>query len=320
MIDNKMKDGILGFVVGDALGVPVEFLDRNTLKKTPVSEMIGYGTHNVPEGTWSDDTSMMLASMDSIQEFGVIDYNDIMYKFTEWVDKFKYTATGVFFDIGIATSKAISNYKSGREPLNCGVNGFNENGNWSLMRILPFVYYVNFKKYSVEEQTEVINNASSLTHAHEISKLGCKIYADYVSLLLNGKDKFEALSLIRKNDYSRFYSMESIKKYRRILFDDLYSIDLDDIRSSGYVVDTLEASIWCTLHSESFEDAVIKAVNLGNDTDTIGAITGSLNGILYGQQSIPKKWLNTLKGREYLENLSTKFVDSLNYEKKNIRR
>ena len=319
-LNNKMMAGILGFVVGDALGVPFEFLKRKSLESYPIHDMVGYGTHNVPEGTWSDDTSLMLASMDSIREQGQINYEDIMCKFSEWVDNAKYTATGVFFDIGNATSKAISNFKHGTNAVNCGVKGFNENGNGSLMRILPFVYYINCNNFTEIESTNIINNASSITHAHEISKLGCKIYSDYVTFILNGFDKFEALKRIKNVDYSRFYSKESINVYKRILSDNLYSRDESDIRSSGYVVDSLEASIWCTLHSNSYEEAVIKAVKLGEDTDPIAAITGSLNGIIYGIDSIPERWINKLKGKEYLDNLSSQFINSLNNEKKNSRR
>ena len=281
-MNEKMKSGIIGFAVGDALGVPVEFLHRDILQKHPINEMIGYGSHNVPEGTWSDDTSLIVATMDSIKENGNINFADIMYKFTEWMNLAKYTATDKLFDIGISTRKAISNFEKGNDAINCGTKGINENGNGSLMRILPFVYYLKFSNLSEEEKTTLINQASSLTHAHEISQLGCKIYADYVTLLLDGNDKEQALEQLKKIDYNKYYADTSIEAYQRILKKDLKSLNIDQIRSSGYVVDTLEASLWCTIKNDSYESTVITAVNLGEDTDTIGAITGSLNGIIYG--------------------------------------
>ena len=312
---NVVLDGVLGFAVGDALGVPVEFLQREKLEKYQINEMIGYGSHMVPEGTWSDDTSMMIATMDSMQECSDINFEDIMHKFSEWVDYAKYTATGELFDIGGATLNAISNYKRGLVPLDCGMKGERENGNGSLMRILPFVYYINNFDFSDDEKVKIINDASSLTHAHEISKLGCKIYADYVTFLLNGYDKFEALDLLRKIDYTKYYSLESIGKYRRLLVDNIYDVPKNDIKSTGYVVYTLEASIWSTLHNNSYEDAVIAAVGLGNDTDTVGAITGAINGILYGRETIPNRWLNKLRKRDYLEDVSTQFMDMLSQKK-----
>lgn len=315
-MNEKMKAGIMGFAVGDALGVPVEFLNRNLLQQHPLKEMIGYGSHRVPEGTWSDDTSLMIATMDSIIENGNINFEDIMYKFVEWVNYAKYTATGEVFDIGISTGKAISNFKAGEKPINCGTKGINENGNGSLMRILPFVYYLKLSNFSSKEKTMLINQASSLTHAHEISCLGCKIYADYITLLLDGVDKIEALNLLKKIDYSRYYSNDSIKAYQRILKGDLNSLNINQIKSSGYVVDSLEASLWCTVKNNTYEDAVIAAINLGEDTDTIGAITGSLNGIIYGKNNIPERWLNKLKKRDYLDELSNQFINMINYEKR----
>lgn len=315
-MNEKMKAGIMGFAVGDALGVPVEFLNRDLLQRRPLKEMIGYGSHKVPEGTWSDDTSLMIAAMDSIKENGGVNFDDIMYKFTEWVNYAKYTATDELFDIGISTSKAISNFKRGEKPTNCGTKGINENGNGSLMRILPFVYYLKFSNFSEEEKTILINQASALTHAHEISQLGCKIYADYVTLLLDGVDKVKALDLLKEIDYNKYYSNDSIKVYQRILKGDLKSLDIDQIRSSGYVVDSLEASLWCTVKNDTYEDAVVAAINLGEDTDTIGAITGSLNGIIYGKNNIPERWLNKLRKKDYLEELSNQFISTINYEKR----
>lgn len=315
-MNEKMKAGIMGFAVGDALGVPVEFLNRDLLQRRPLKEMIGYGSHRVPEGTWSDDTSLMIAAMDSIKENGDVNFDDIMYKFTEWVNYAKYTATDELFDIGISTSKAISNFKRGEKPTNCGTKGINENGNGSLMRILPFVYYLKFSNFSEEEKTILINQASALTHAHEISQLGCKIYADYVTLLLDGVDKDKALDLLKEIDYNKYYSKDSIKVYQRILKGDLKSLDIDQIRSSGYVVDSLEASLWCTVKNDTYEDAVVAAINLGEDTDTIGAITGSLNGIIYGKNNIPERWLNKLRKKDYLEELSNQFISTINYEKR----
>ena len=123
--------------------------------------------------------------------------------------------------------------------------------------------------------------ASSLTHAHKIIQLGCKIYSDYVTLLLDGIDKVKALDFLKEINYNSYYSNDSINAYQRILKGDLKSLNMDQIRSSGYVVDSLEASLWCTVKNDTYEDAVIAAVNLGEDTDTIGAITGSINGYLW---------------------------------------
>ena len=308
---------ILGFAIGDAMGVPLEFTKRDNRQSNPISNMKGFGSHNVPEGTWSDDTSMTIATIDSIIENNNINYQDMMNKFLLWVTKAKYTATDKVFDIGITTSNALNRYKINVSPLECGSKNFRDNGNGSLMRILPIVFYINSLPLSNEEKTRVINDSSSLTHAHEVSKMGCKIYSDYVERLIsNNFDKMEAYNYIKTIDYSKYYSFETIEIYKRILKDDISKLDINDIQSSGYVVSSLEAALWSVLTSNSFEEAIVKAINLGEDTDTIGAITGSLAGMIYKYKSFPKKWTQKLKKEDYLIDLSMKFAELLEKNKK----
>lgn len=315
-ITGKMKAGIIGFAIGDALGVPVEFLSRSILQITPVKNMIGYGSHKVPEGTWSDDTSLVIATMDSIRELGDVHFEDIMQRFSEWLTRAKYTATNELFDIGVSTRNAIMNFVDGKDAIDCGMKCIKDNGNGSLMRMLPFVYYLYFNSFNEDEKTLLINYASSLTHAHEISELGCKIYTDYITLLLDGVDKIKALELLKNNNYRKYYSKKAVKQYDRILKGNLIELNIDEIKSTGYVVDSLEASLWCTVTNNSFEDAVITAVNLGEDTDTIGAITGSINGIIYGRDAIPERWLNKIRKIDYIEELSDQFINAINCQNK----
>lgn len=317
-INSTTIDGIFGFAIADAVGVPAEFKSRSTLKIAPITDMVGYGSHNQPEGTWSDDSSMTIATLDSINECGCIDYDDMMKKFTEWYRDSKYTATGEFFDIGISTSNAIFQYNRGVEPQKCGGTGIRENGNGSLMRILPIVLYLHKQDLSYEEETRIINECSSLTHGHEISQMGCRVYADYIKSLLDGKEKEEALQNISMIDYSKFYSPETIKYYKRVIDGSVIDLPEQMIKSSGFVVDTLEASIWCAHNSNNYKNSVLKAVNLGDDTDTVGAVTGSITGLLYGYENIPQNWKTKLKNKEYLMDVCQKFDKTLNQHKENI--
>ena len=310
-------DGICGLAIGDAMGVPVEFINRDILQKNPVNKMMGFGSHSVPKGTWSDDTSLTIASIDSINNVGNIDYNDIMKKFLEWRERAKYTATNEFFDIGITTSIAINNYVRGVNPINCGSDDIRSNGNGSLMRIIPFTYYSFFNNYDRSGEVDLINNASSITHGHEISKLGCLIYNDYVKSIMKGLSKDEALDNLKNNDYANYYSDASINYYSNILSGKIKSKKISDIKSSGFVVDSLEASIWCVLKTNSYREAVLQAVNLGNDTDTIGAITGSIAGIIYGYESIPEEWIQDTKRIDYLIEVSKMFEHNLTKKKIN---
>ena len=307
----KIYDGIIGVAVGDALGVPLEFRSRKEISQSPVIAMQGYGTHHQPAGTWSDDTSLTLALLDSIIKNQSINYVDIMNKFSEWLLYGEYTATGEVFDVGNATSRAIMNYGQGIDPLKCGGISVYDNGNGSLMRILPITYYINSKpNISSDEQMEIVHNVSSLTHRHPISLIGCGIY---VCIALNLLSK--EMSLIKgiKRGIEKAFQYYSDHKWKDIttyirLKDLEYFAALpeNEIKSSGYVVDTLEAAIWCLLNTNSYKSCVLKAVNLGEDTDTIGAVAGGLAGIYYGADSIPKKWVNTVLKRQDIEELCNK--------------
>ena len=312
-------DGIFGFAIADAVGVPAEFKSRSTLSIRPITDMVGYGTHNQPEGTWSDDSSMTIATLDSISECGTINYDDMMRKFTEWERNSKYTATGEFFDIGISTSNAISQYAHGVAPIECGGTGIRDNGNGSLMRILPVVLYLHEQELSYEEETRIINESSSLTHGHEISKMGCRVYADYIKSLLDGNSKEEALENLSMIDYSNHYSNETIEYYRRILEGTIVDLPENKIKSTGFVVDTLEASIWCAHNSKDYKTSVLKAVNLGDDTDTVGAVTGSITGLIYGYENIPQNWRNKLKSKEYLLKICQNFDKTLSSCKEKVK-
>lgn len=310
-----VKDGIIGHAIGDAMGVPIEFESRENLLKKPVTKMIGFGAHDVPKGTWSDDTSMEIATMDSIITKKEIDYEDIMTNFYYWLRDAKYTPHGIVFDAGHTCIQAIINFSKGYKWEECGENTISSNGNGSLMRMLPITYYCYYKKLNEKEIYQIVKNISSLTHAHQVSVLGCYIYVSYVINLLNGKDKFESYKEIQKKDYSMFHE-EFLGMYKMILEDDIRKYNIDDIKSSGYIVDTLEASLWVVLKTKNFKETIIGAVNLGEDTDTVGAVAGSMAGIIYGYDSIPKEWLDTLVKREYLEELCDEFEKVL---KGNIR-
>lgn len=313
--NKRVISGMLGFALGDAMGVPLEFTDRKSTNF--VCDMIGFGSHNVPEGTWSDDTSLMLATIDSIVKNDSISYNDIMNRFTSWLINAEYSADGTVFDIGKTTSNALRKYSSLKiEPTECGDSDLLSNGNGSLMRILPIVFYVNSLNLNDYEKTKIINDSSSLTHSHEISKMGCKIYSDFIEgLFSNDFDKVKAYDYIRNKDYLKYYSENTVKVYERILKKNISEFDVNDIQSSGYIVHSLEAALWSLLTTDSFYYSVIKAVNLGGDTDTVGAITGSLSGIVYCFNTFPEKWFENLKKKDYIIDLSIKFLKILQINK-----
>ena len=284
---NKIYDAVMGLIVGDALGVPVEFKARDTFH---VDDMIGYGTYNQPPGTWSDDSSLTLATMESIIRKGGIDPADMMWNFSRWLNHTAFTPHGKVFDVGGTTEAAIRRFQNGIEPLKCGLNHYKHNGNGSLMRILPLALFPS----SMND----INEISSLTHAHEISRRACRLYVGTAEQLFKGRTVSECIS----------YSGIWVKEFDRI--PKIYKLNRDEIKSTGYVVDTLEAALWCVYHTRSYRDCVLTAVNLGGDTDTIAAVAGGLAGIIYGcggESGIPDEWIAQIARKDWISDLCERF-------------
>lgn len=325
-----IKAGIFGVVVGDALGVPVEFTSRSERKVDPVTDMREYGTHSQPKGTWSDDSSMMLASLDSIIQSGGINYDDMMTRFRNWKINGEYTPHGRVFDIGITCSRAVAQYRPGMVPTECGGRGERDNGNGSLMRIMPVSLYdaleeEYWNETFIEEAAENSHGASSLTHGHPRSLIACLIHTSICHELIYRKDESIYMALWRgihgtfdfyerKASYLPWYNEE----FKREITTDAYgrmrdlevfmSLPDNEIRSSGYVVHTLEAAVWCLLNSGSYEVCVLKAVNLGDDTDTVGAVAGGLAGLAYGYENIPKEWLDVIVKKDWITKLCEDFA------------
>ena len=299
--EKLIKAVMIGHAVADALGVPVEFCTRESLEADPVTDMRGYGSYQVPAGAWSDDTSMSIAALDVIAD-GELRYHEIMQNFVKWCNEGAFTPTGEMFDIGGTCRRAIQNFIGGTSPLACGLSGNYENGNGSLMRIHPFVLMIYFRQYLRDVWEIVIENASSLTHAHERSVLACKIYAKILFALLENPSKGSIVIALSEAKHRYAESLE-YATYAKLFSDDFAKTSVNEIKSSGYVVDTLEAAIWCLLTTDSYESCVLKAVNLGSDTDTVGAVAGGLAGALYGYEAIPKQWRKTLIKRTYIEKM-----------------
>jgi ADP-ribosyl-[dinitrogen reductase] hydrolase len=308
---SQIKSALFGVAVGDALGVPVEFNSRQSISKNPVTDMIGYGTYNLPAGTWSDDSSLTFCLSEALtQDF---DLNVIGQNFVKWTNENYWTPHGHVFDIGIATRQAISRLAKGEKPELAG--GFDEtdNGNGSLMRILPLLFYLLDKP--IKERYDITKKVSSITHGHIRSVIACFYYLEFANQILVGKDKFEAYKNLQTGISNHLTSLAinptEIAMFDRLLKGDIAKLDEDEINSSGYVLHTLEASIWCLLTTDNYNEAVLKAVNLGSDTDTTGAVTGGLAGLLYGIENIPKKWLQQIAKYNDIENLAERLNEKI---------
>ncbi len=311
MSNKDIKSVLFGVAVADALGVPVEFKSRDTILKKPVTDMIGYGTYNLPPGTWSDDSSLTFCLAEALtQDF---DLNTIGHNFVKWYHENYWTPYGNVFDIGIATRAAILLIAKGEKPELAGGFDENENGNGSLMRILPLVFYLLNKP--INERFDIIKKVSSITHGHIRSVIACFYYIEFAKQLLAQKDKFEIYENL-KTEITNYLMNQSInpneiKLFDRLLKQNIYEQTVENIFSGGYVLHTLEASIWCLLTTDNYKDAVLKAVNLGEDTDTTGAVTGGLAGLLYGFDNIPPSWLKQLARYNDIEQLAERLADTI---------
>lgn len=306
-MENIIKAGIFGVCVGDALGVPVEFRTREQLKRSPVTRMRAMGTHRQPLGTWSDDSSLTLCLAESL--CNGYDLEDIALKFLQWYNTEIWTPHGKVFDIGIATRQAIYRISKGEIPQFCGGTSEFDNGNGSLMRILPLLFLI--MDLPVEKRFDKIKEVSSITHGHIRSVISCFIYLEFLIEILSKSEKLEAYQTMQTKvkdflNNNPICSQNEMDLFNRILNNDISTFSEEEIKSSGYVLHSLEASLWCFMNSDSYSEAVLKAVNLGEDTDTTGAITGGIAGIYYGFEKIPEEWVNELVRKDDIEKLCEK--------------
>lgn len=270
-MDTRMRDAVYGLAIGDALGVPYEFQARDTFH---AAEPIGGGFHGQLAGTFSDDTSMTLATCESLRaKQGAIDADDMRARFRAWLERGAYAIDSAVFDVGITTRRALD---AGR-----GLDGEHDCGNGSLMRILPLTF--------TEASDGEIAQVSAITHAHPVACRACVAYVHVARDLAAGATVPEAIARIADTE-APFDRLPEIA-----------SVEREQIRSSGYAVETLEAALWCLATTESYRACVLAAVNLGDDTDTVAAVAGGLAGIVYGMEAIPHAWLDTLRGRDLIE-------------------
>lgn len=255
-----LRDAIYGLVVGDALGVPYEFRPRGSFR---CAGMVGHGTHDQPAGTWSDDTSMTLATCDSIRVCGRVDVADLLARFRAWIGDGAYAIDGVVFDYGLTTARAL---EQGH-----GCAGERDNGNGSLMRIAPLAF--------TDATDDEVRAVSAVTHVHPISTQACVDMVHVMRALAVGAPLAEAVPG----------------------YEGLLATPEAEVRSGGFVRDTYRAALWCLVTTSSYEACALRAVNLGDDTDTTAAVAGALAGIVYGADAIPASWLATLRGRDLIE-------------------
>lgn len=283
---NKNKGLLYGIVIGDMLGVPYEFESRGVMKNNPCTEYTIGGYHDQPIYSWSDDTSLNLALIDSLLKNNlIVNKSDILKRYKLWLYESKYTSHGVVFDVGVGTRIAINNQDIDQTEFQ---------GNGGLIRSLSVLPLDN-RLDNVSAISDILNN-------------------NYTTRAINVNLVFIYKMLLECNNSDELRDM--FYTHKKCINDEYFNLletKEDDVKSSGYIIDTFKASIWCILHSKSFKEAVLKAVNLGDDTDSVGAVTGALAGCLYGFDNIP----NEFKGKA-LQNKELDVIEEYLEEIKNI--
>ena len=316
---NKIKGAFFGVAIGDAVGVPFEFFSREEMSLKPAYDMIGHGTHNQPIGTWSDDSSLTFCLAEALANNGY-DLTSISFNFHMWKNTAYWSARGEVFDIGVTTSIAISrllaildNEEDDELKMLKHQSFEDENGNGSLMRIMPMLFYIFGKPIS--QQFEMIWEVSALTHRHIRAAMSCLIYLKFAEKLLEGKGPNTSYLEMRKEiiefwnniDFSESESMH----FKRLIQKDIRKVNIDDLNSGGYVIEVLESSIWFFLNSSSYRETILSIINIGHDTDTSAAIAGGLAGIYYGVEGIPQDWVSQIARKDDIEDLAKRFSDKI---------
>ena len=289
MDEDRATGALLGLAVGDALGTTLEFSERDSLPHH--SEMTGGGPFKLLPGVWTDDTSMAMALSYSLIMSRCFDPADLMTRFVSWWQEGYYSPTGRCFDIGITTSQALQRFIANGDPY-AGDTSEQAAGNGSLMRLAPVSL---FTLYTPQNCASIAIGQSRTTHAAPQALQACAFFADLLQQAIRGAGK-DALFAPQK--------WEGHAAMREIATGTWRTKRRDQIKSSGYVIHTLEAAMWAVDQTDNFEDALVLAVNLAEDADSVGAVTGQLAGALYGYSAIPERWLAPLAWHHELRTLA----------------
>lgn len=296
---SRIEGGLWGLLVGDALGVPYEFHRPDRLPPRAEIEMVpprGFlrAHRGVPTGTWSDDGALALALLDSLLAKGSLDLEDFAARMLAWFERGAYTPDGRVFDVGNQTARAFAAIRDGASPHASGPSSERENGNGSLMRVLPLAL---FHEGSIEDLVSLAEQQSLPTHGHVRSLVCCALYCVWARFELEGRLRAfeEAVGELR-----RVYGGDEARA--EALDFHIRPEDLSPGGGSGYVVDTLR-SARDALREATYEEVVKSAIALGHDTDTTACVAGGIAGIRYGKEGIPARWRDALRGLPVLEPL-----------------
>ncbi|WP_254783970.1 ADP-ribosylglycohydrolase family protein [Collimonas sp. OK307] len=294
-LKSRYMGALVGLACGDAVGTTVEFSPRGSFQ--PVTDMIGGGPFGLKPGQWTDDTSMALCLAESLLSKGAFDPADQMARYLNWWHWGYLSSTGDCFDIGMTVQRALAHFQISGDPFS-GSSDPASAGNGSLMRLAPVVLFAYPNLHSVLTYAA---DSSRTTHAAPEAVESCILFAEILHGALSGRGKEELISEIS--------FIPSEPKLTALATASFITKAEADIRGSGYCIDSLEAALWCFFNTDSFDDAVLRAVNLGDDADTTGAITGQIAGAYYGIEAVPLAWVERLTMRDDIEGMANNLYE-----------
>lgn len=304
---NRMQGCLLGLAIGDAMGAPVEFKKRGTFQ--PVTEYRSGGKFRLKTGEWTDDTAMALCLAQSLIDCKGFDPHDQMEKYLEWMECGYMSCTGKAIGMGTIVMRTLIRYKRNRQPYT-DICHEKFSGNGSLMRLAPVcLFYAD----NIDDAVHFSSLSSATTHGSLIAIDACRYCAYLITHLLQGLEKEEIFTYQFQKRLKAYFKGAPLHKSLYVVIKGCFkNKSIKGIVSSGYVVHSLEAALWSFYHSKTFEEAILTAVNLGDDADTVGAITGQIAGAYYGLQGIPKNWTKNLQQAELIMSIAKQLIERKN--------
>lgn len=305
-LQSRRRGTFLGLAVGDALGAAVEFSRPGTFE--PVADFRGGGPHGLGPGEWTDDTSMALALADSIGQVGW-DLGDQMRRYLQWKDQGRYSVTGECFDIGTTVSQAMQRFSRTGDARSSGSTDERASGNGSIMRIAPLpMRFSHLLATDLEQLLKLAAESSLPTHGSPQCLSACR----YLTLVLCGLIQGEPREAVLAPEWPPLEQLRRCfplhREIEEVVHGSYRHKNPPDIAGTGYVVKSLEAALWAFHDVSNYSEAVLRAVNLGDDADTTGAVCGQLAGACWGEGGIPQRWREGLAGRDMIEPVLEKLL------------
>lgn len=311
IIKNKIKGCLYGFAVGDAMGMPYESYRKSVLANSTIKPMKKSSYHKTKEGSFSDETSLLLATVDSIVEREDIDFQDLMEKYSDWLFEGKYTIDGKSFAIMDTVFNSINKFKNGIEPTLCG-DDFEENSDLSaVVRVIPVILYLykNFGEdfYLNDDALYYLFNFVELTNKQDTNMIGIFYLCSLITNVLSGKTLSKSIDNSISFIRDEFSQEDSFIHFDKLL--NIHSLKEENIKSENNIVFLLESVTYSLLKNKNYDDTILFLIGLGGKTDSYSAVGGAIAGMYYGYENINSDWIKMLRGQELFYGITTKFID-----------